>query len=293
MTNTVASDFAPASGGAGHPDAPPRPLPSWVLPVLLGGGVLIAAVTLAVPSEVARSIVFNVLGIVAVAVRRSACSATAREAHRLVVDRRQPRVVRARRHPLRHVVIAFGHDTGYPYSDVLYLLAYPCFAAGLYGLSFVQFRRDAAIDGAIVAASVSAVIWHWVITPIIDSSSGAAIERVVTVLYPVMDIVLMIAIVHAVFTLTKWRASAWLLFCGLGVMLTADTVYVQMVADGTSGNSTGSTRCGRSPTSCSRGPALHPSMRDLWQSGHVGPAQIFAERGWRCSARRCSPHLQS
>ena len=39
------------------------------------------------------------------------------------------------------LVLGFGHMTGYPYADVLYVLAYPCFAIGLYGLSFVQFRR--------------------------------------------------------------------------------------------------------------------------------------------------------
>ena len=42
MTNTVVSDIAPASGGAGNSDVPCAALPGWVLPVLLGGGGLIA-----------------------------------------------------------------------------------------------------------------------------------------------------------------------------------------------------------------------------------------------------------
>ena len=176
------------------------------------------------------------------------------------------------------LVVGLGHDTGYPYADVLYLIAYPCFAAGLYGVSFAQFRRDAAIDGAIVAASVSAVIWHWVVTPVIDSSSGAPIERVVTVLYPVMDIVLMIAIVHAVFTLTRWRPSVWLLLCGLAIMLVGDTVYVQLVAEGTPNSVAGIDALWPIAYVLLAGAALHPSMRDLWQGADVGPAQYSRAR---------------
>ena len=179
---------------------------------------------------------------------------------------------------------AFGRSDGYPYADILYLIAYPCFAAGLYGVSSAQFRRDAAIDGAIVAASVSAVIWHWVVTPVIDSSSGAPIERVVTVLYPVMDIVLMIAIVHAVFTLTRWRPSVWLLLCGLAIMLVGDTVYVQLVADGTPNSVAGIDALWPIAYVLLAGAALHPSMRDLWQGADVGPAQY--SRGPHGHARR-------
>jgi diguanylate cyclase (GGDEF)-like protein/PAS domain S-box-containing protein len=176
------------------------------------------------------------------------------------------------------LVVGFGHDTGYPYADIIYLIAYPCFAAGLYGVSVAQFRRDAAIDGAIVAASVSAVIWHWVVTPVIESSSGAPMERVVTVLYPVMDIVLMIAIVHAVFTLTRWRPSVWLLLCGLAMMLVGDTVYVQLVADGTPNSVAGIDALWPVSYLLLACAAVHPSMRDLWQGADVGPAQYSRAR---------------
>ena len=151
--------------------------------------------------------------------------------------------------------------------------------AGLYGVSFAEFRRGyVAIDGAIVAVSVSAVIWHWVITPMIDSSSAAPLERAVTVLYPVMDIVLLIAIVHAVFTLTRWRATVWLMLGALAIMLVADTVYVQVVADGTSNQATildGLWPIAYLLLACV---ALHPSMRDLGQGGSVGPTQYSPAR---------------
>ena len=47
-----------------------------------------------------------------------------------------------------------------------------------------------------------------------------------------MDVVLVVVIVHAVFTLPRWVPAAWFLFGGLAVMLIADTVYARLVADG-------------------------------------------------------------
>ncbi len=77
-----------------------------------------------------------------------------------------------------------------------------------------NFRRDTVVDSAIVAAAVSAVIWQWVITPVIEHSDGATMERIVAAAYPVMDVVLVVAIVHAVFTLPRWVPAAWFLFAG-------------------------------------------------------------------------------
>src|SRR5258706_4191754 len=67
MTSTVASDLAPASGGAGRSGAPRAALPGWVLALLLGSGILVALVNLADPSDIGRSIVFNALGVLAFA----------------------------------------------------------------------------------------------------------------------------------------------------------------------------------------------------------------------------------
>ncbi|MFI5053502.1 MAG: hypothetical protein ACHQDE_04000, partial [Acidimicrobiia bacterium] len=116
---------------------------------------------------------------------------------------------------------AFGHTDGYGYADVAYLAAYPILAIALFQLARTRFRRETAIDSAVVAVALSAVIWQWVITPVIDTATGATMERIVTVAYPIMDIMLVVVIVHAVFTLPRWMTAAWLLFVGLSVMLVA------------------------------------------------------------------------
>src|SRR4051812_39069194 len=141
MTSTAASDLAPASSGAGHSDAPRAALPGWLLPCFLGGGVLIAFVNLASPSHVARSVVFNALGVLAfgaavIGVRRN--RPVKRTAWWLIVGSLGLFVLGDIVYDT--FVVGLGHQTGYPYADVLYLVAYPCFAAGLYGVSIAQFR---------------------------------------------------------------------------------------------------------------------------------------------------------
>jgi hypothetical protein len=74
----------------------------------------------------------------------------------------------------------FGRADGYPYADVLYLLAYPVLAIALIRLARSRFDRATLIDSAIVAVTLSAVIWQWVVTPVLDSSVGPSLERLVT-----------------------------------------------------------------------------------------------------------------
>ncbi len=146
----------------------------------------------------------------------------------------------------------FGQTDGFPYSDVLYLLAYPVLAIALARLARARYDRETTIDSIMVAIALSAVMWQWVVTPVLDSTSGASAERIVSVAYPIMDILLVVVVVHAVFSLPRWTPAAWLLFAGLGAMLVADVLYARLVADGTYTDGARSTRSGRSRTSCSR-----------------------------------------
>ncbi len=126
----------------------------------------------------------------------------------------------------------FGQANGFPFSDLLYLPAYPLVAVALIQLARTRFKRETTIDSAIVAVALSAVIWQSVVTPVLHSANAATFERLVSVAYPTMDILLVVVIVHAVFTLPRWTPAAWFLFLGLGVMLVVDTAYARLVADG-------------------------------------------------------------
>ncbi|MEX1006938.1 MAG: EAL domain-containing protein [Acidimicrobiia bacterium] len=163
-----------------------------------------------------------------------------------------------------------GASTAYPWADVLYLAAYPLLAFALYQLARRHFRRDTVVDSAIVALAVSAVIWQWAVTPVIQHSQGATMERIVTATYPIMDVVLVVAIVHAVFTLPRWTPAAWFLFGGLTVLMISDTVYARLVADGT--YTEGGVLDAFWPISyfLLAGAMLHPSMRELWLTKNTG-----------------------
>jgi diguanylate cyclase (GGDEF)-like protein/PAS domain S-box-containing protein len=228
----------------------------------------VAVLNVADPSRVARSVIFDGLGLLSVVaasygVRRNRparadgwwlliASLALFVAGDIVFDT---------------MVVSFGRESGYPWADAFYLAAYPFLAVALYRLSITRFQRDAAIDGAIVAVSVSAVIWQWMVNPLLDSTNGSTIERLVTVAYPIMDILLVIAMVHAVFALARWRASAWLLFASLGLMLVADIEYVQLVADARTSQTTALDAAWPIIYLLMAAAALHPSMRRLWEKG--------------------------
>jgi diguanylate cyclase (GGDEF)-like protein/PAS domain S-box-containing protein len=239
--------------------------------VFVAAGIALSLLTVLVPSEDTRSFLFDALGLIA------ASGAVYGIAHNRP-DRRGAWQLFA----LALVLFAagdvifdvaqrgFGHADGYPYSDVAYLAAYPVLAIALYQLARTRFRRDTTIDSAIVAIALSAVIWQWVITPVFDTASSATMERIVAVAYPIMDIVLVVVIVHAVFTLPRWTAAAWFLFAGLAVMLVADAAFARLVADGT--YTDGGALDTLWPVSyfLLAGAVLHPSLRQLWSSEQAG-----------------------
>src|SRR5262249_59369417 len=84
----------------------------------------------------------------------------------------------------------------------------------------------------IVALAGIAVIWEWVVEPMMHVPDRATPEGIVAVLYPVMDVVLLVALAHAVLTLPRLITSARLLFAGLAVMLVADAVFAHVLTDG-------------------------------------------------------------
>src|SRR5262249_51145550 len=86
------------------------------------------------------------------------------------------------------------------------------------------------------------------------------------------------AMVHAAFTLRRWRASAWMLFAGLAVMLGADIVYAQFVAHGESGNDTLIDTLWPIAYLLLAGAVLHPTMRRLWDTEEGGPTQVSRAR---------------
>ncbi len=85
-----------------------------------------------------------------------------------------------------------------------------------------------------------------------------------------MDVVLVVAIVHAVFTLPRWVPAAWFLFGGLAAMLIADTVYARLIADGRYVDGGALDALWPMAYFLLAAAALHPSMRTLWYTSDIG-----------------------
>jgi diguanylate cyclase (GGDEF)-like protein/PAS domain S-box-containing protein len=164
----------------------------------------------------------------------------------------------------------FGRPDGYPFADVLYIVAYVLLAVALVRLARSRYDRSTLIDSAIVAVTLSAVIWQWVITPVLERSTGPALDRMVTVAYPLLDILLVVVILHAVLTLPRWTAAAWLLFGGLAAMMLADALYARLVAEGTYADGMITDALWPISYVLLAAAVMHPSMRALWQTGDVG-----------------------
>ncbi len=163
----------------------------------------------------------------------------------------------------------FGRPAGFPFADLVYLPAYPILAIALFQLARNRFNRETAIDSAVVAVALSAVIWVWAITPVLKSAGGATLERMLSISYPTMDILLVVVIVYAVFTLSRWTPAAWLLFVALGVLLVADASYARLVAEGASADGGALDVLWPIGYFLLAGAMMHPSMATLWTRGEA------------------------
>jgi diguanylate cyclase (GGDEF)-like protein/PAS domain S-box-containing protein len=160
---------------------------------------------------------------------------------------------------------ALGRPDGYPYADIVYLLGYAILAAALYQLARARYDRETTVDSIVVAVALSAVVWQWVVTPVLTSTSGATVERLVAVAYPIADLVLVVVSVYAMFTLPRWSPAAWFLFGGLTAMLVADALYARLLADGTYHDGSAVDALWPIAYFLLAAAVMHPSMRTLWE----------------------------
>jgi diguanylate cyclase (GGDEF)-like protein len=122
-------------------------------------------------------------------------------------------------------------------ADVLYLLTFPLFCAGM-ALLLADGRDHVAarmwIDGLLAALATAAVTLALVFGAIAHRTHGSYAQAIVNLAYPIGDLVL-VGFVLAAFATQAWRPGrAWALL-GLGAALTAiaDTIYLYQDAHGT------------------------------------------------------------
>ncbi len=119
-------------------------------------------------------------------------------------------------------------------ADVLYLTMYPCFYVAL-GLLARRYLRDLRVsmwlDGLIAGLGAACVAAALVLPPILHKATGVHSSIVVSLAYPIGDLLLMMFAVGAL-SITGWRAgNVWLpIAVSMLVSGIADSVYLYQTA---------------------------------------------------------------
>jgi diguanylate cyclase (GGDEF)-like protein/PAS domain S-box-containing protein len=123
----------------------------------------------------------------------------------------------------------FGTELPYPSGgDLAYLSVYPCLVAGL--LMLIRRRnpgrdRESFIDSLIVAIGVGVVSWVFLMAPTAADSASTIVQKLVSMGYPFMDLVLLTVVVRLVISPGRRGVSFYLLpLAALSLFLT-DFVY--------------------------------------------------------------------
>jgi hypothetical protein len=137
--------------------------------------------------------------------------------------------------------LVYGGQSHPPYptfADVLWLLWYPLMVAGIVLLIRVRFERFELhrwMDGIAVTLIVLAAGFALVVQPVVEHSSEGVLAVMVDFSYPVLD-VLLIGAILGIFGLLGWRPDAMWIFIGVGIlaMTIGDAAFAVQQARGVS-----------------------------------------------------------
>jgi diguanylate cyclase (GGDEF)-like protein len=157
----------------------------------------------------------------------------------------------------------------YPfYADALYLCSYPLLFAGLSRLGRGSGGRDRGglIDAAVISTGIGLIYWVFVIGPTLEDAGSPWLERLVTIWYPLSDVLLTAAVARMLTRAENRTPSLRLLAVGATLMLTCDLIYTTMSS---SAEYTGGFVDSGFLMAyiCWAAAALHPSMRRRPRSG--------------------------
>ncbi|MFL5737060.1 MAG: sensor histidine kinase [Actinomycetota bacterium] len=172
-------------------------------------------------------------------------------------------------------VIAYNHEqlfgTPLPFpaiSDLFYLLVYPCLIAGVALLvrrRNVDRSETGFADAFIVAIGAGVLSWTYVISPFARSADLTAMQKIVSIAYPLMDLLLLMALVRLAVGAGRRGTAFQLLVLGVACLLITDAAYGWILANVPGGYANG----GLLDVGWAAfyilwaAAALHPSMRDL------------------------------
>jgi signal transduction histidine kinase len=165
-----------------------------------------------------------------------------------------------------------GNDPFPSIADFFYLAGYPLMALGL--VLAIRSRNRALtlepgtlIDVVLVTAITALFSWDFVINPVVHDNSLSVSQKVVSIAYPLGDL-LLVAVATRFVMGTRWGVPALrLLVCGLGLTLLGDVIYSASVVEGDSAEIYWSTSL-LIGSACFGLAGLSPSMTALTEVRH-------------------------
>ena len=114
------------------------------------------------------------------------------------------------------------------FADVLYLVTYPLYAAGL--LIFIWWRtpdrdRRSLIDALILTVGLALLSWIYLILPGVHQHGLSWIQKAVTISYPLGDVLVLAMIARLLVPGTGRTRSVYLLTLGTVGMLASDALF--------------------------------------------------------------------
>jgi diguanylate cyclase (GGDEF)-like protein/PAS domain S-box-containing protein len=120
--------------------------------------------------------------------------------------------------------------------DAAYLAVYPALIAGLVILQRRRTRRGergSAIDAAILTVGLALPSWVWLIAPYVHDHSLTTAGRLVSVAYPMADVLLLAVAVRLALDGGQRRLSFHLMIASIVCLLATDFLYGLMLMQGT------------------------------------------------------------
>jgi signal transduction histidine kinase len=166
-------------------------------------------------------------------------------------------------------------------ADVFYLGAYPFLVGGL--LLLIRYRspgadRASLLDALVITVGVGVVSWVFLIVPFASAPGLTLPERLVSMAYPIMDVLLLATVVRLAIDRGPRPPAFWVLLSGVGALLVTDSLYSIIQLGG--GYHTGSPIDVGWMTwyACWGAAALHPSMRALADPAPPQEARLTRRR---------------
>jgi signal transduction histidine kinase len=182
-------------------------------------------------------------------------------------------------------------------ADVFYLAAYPFLMAGL--LLLIRSRSPGAdlaslLDALVVTVGVGVVSWIYLIVPFARAPGLTLPERLVSMAYPIMDVLLGATAVRLIVDRGPRPPAFRVLITGVAALLVTDTLYTIIQLGG--GYHTGSPIDVGWMTwyACWGAAALHPTMRALADPAPPQEVRLTRRRlGLLAGASLLAPIMQA